>query len=109
MLKYFFKKYKSLKSAYLRRSPKEKWIFIRNIGIFFFKFTGAAFLDPKFKIWWYSYFGYIFVVDFSLTFLYTLWYYVDTPVKGLLPISLLGIIVPVCIKDIVDNGDRYVI
>lgn len=99
MWKYFLsncKKYQKLKTKYLLLSPKDKWIFIRDIGIFFLKYSGTAFLDPNFKIWWYSYIGTISFFDFYLSFLYTLWYYVDMPVKGLFPISLIGIIVPVC-------------
>lgn len=96
MLKHFINVYRKIRKGYLRRSPEEKWILIRNIGIFFLKISGVPFLDPNFEIWWYSYIGCVGFASFFSSCFYTLWYYSDTPMKGLLPMAMMGIIVPVC-------------
>lgn len=95
MLKKLTQLYNSLKSEYLKRSPKKKWIFVRNVGIFVLTLTGVPFLDPNFKVWWYSYAGGFIGIDVFLSFLYTVWYYADTPSKAYLFTAQLGIMIPV--------------
>lgn len=78
-------------------SPKGKWLFVRNTGIFVYKFVGIPFLDPDFEIWWYSYSGCYTVVHVLICFFYTVWYYSNAGeyLRGLLLVSAVGMFVPV--------------
>lgn len=95
MLQKLIELYKSMKTDYLNRSPKGKWLFVRNVGIFVLTLTGVPFLDPNFKIWWYSYAAGVAAADIALSCCYTVWYYADTPIKAILFTPILGIVVPV--------------
>lgn len=95
MFKVLKEKYKSLKSEYFNRSPRGKWHFVRNLGIFVLSFSGLAILDPNFKVWWYSYVAAFVTIDVSASFAYTLYYFADTPIQALLFTPLLSILVPV--------------
>lgn len=95
MWKKFINLYESIKRDYLNRSPRGKWIFVRNAGIFVLTLLGVPFLNPSFKVWWYSSAAGIVSIDVLLSFCYTLWYYADTPIKALLFTPLLGILIPV--------------
>lgn len=88
-------KYKSMKSDYMIRSPKRKWLFVLKMGIVAQKSIGIAILDPNFEVWWYTYASGIAFLDVILSFLYTLWYYADRPLKGLLFTALFGVVIPV--------------
>lgn len=95
------KKYNSIKSNYLNKSPKEKWALIRNAGIAFLRSTGVPVLDPNFKVYWWSYAAAVVIIDVTISFAYTFWYYAfveqDT-IKGLLNTPLyFGILLPVTI------------
>lgn len=92
-----FKELKNIKNDYMNYSPRKKWLFVRNIGIFFSKTVGMEFLDPEFKVWWYSYFPGFIIGSIFLSFLYTLWYYTifGEPFKGLLLLSGVGSIIAV--------------
>lgn len=95
MLDGIISKYKAVKVEYLRGSPKEKWLFVRNIGIKVLILTGVPVLDPNYRVTWYSYAGAVVTIDIFLSFLYTLWYFMDTPINGFLVTPLFGILVPV--------------
>lgn len=97
MLQTLINKYKSAEDEYLIRSPKEKWLFVRNIGIFIFALAGVPVFDPKFKIYFYSYSAGIVIVDVIISFFYTLWYYLNTPtpINGLLVLPIFSIVIPV--------------
>lgn len=90
-----FNYYNSIKTDYLFRSPKGKWLFIVNLGIFIQNAIGFSVLDPKFEVWWFSYAAGVVFLDIICSFFYTLWFYWETPLKGLLFIALLGIVIPV--------------
>lgn len=97
-LKYLIEKYRKVKDDYMNRSPKGKWMIVRDVGNMFLRFIGVAYLDPKFKVSWYSYAPAIVMIDVFLSCLYTLWFYsTDEPIKGILVISLLGILTSVSI------------
>lgn len=95
MLKYLVEKYRSIKSEYMNRSPKGKWRFVLNSAIFFQRLIAVEQCDVNFEVWWYTYASGVAFLDLVFSFVYTLWYYADQPLKGLLSISLIGIIVPV--------------
>lgn len=88
-------KYKSVKADYLNRSPKGKWLLVRNFGIFVQTLIGVPVLDPDFKVNWYSFIGIVGVIDSFASFLYTLWYYFETPIRGFLYTPYFGVIIPV--------------
>lgn len=96
-LKMFLGIYKSIKNEYLSRSPRGKWLFVRNIGIFALKLMGNPILDPNYRVYWYSFAGILVVSNIFLSHLYTWWYYSDseTPIKGFLITPLYGTIIPV--------------
>lgn len=95
MWDYFRKKYNGIKRNFLNRSPKEKWLFVRSVAISILKLTGADALSPDFEIWWYSYFpGFSSAVAF-ISFGYTVWYYSDNLLKGILFLPMFAIVVPV--------------
>lgn len=79
----------------MNRSPKGKWRFILNLAIFIQRLTGVAIVDKNFEVWWYTYASGVAFVDIFISFLYTLWYYSDQPLKAYLFISLIGVIIPV--------------
>lgn len=87
----------SIKTNYLKRSPKEKWLFIRDAGILVLKTTGVPVLDPNYDIYWYSYAAGFVIFDVTISFIYSVWYYKDKdPIRGLLNIPLyFGVLVPV--------------
>lgn len=88
--------YKIQKKEYLNLSPREKWHFVRKIGVFFLTLTGVPHvLDPHQKINWSSCLSTIAGIDVFISFLYTIWYYFSNPIKACLFIPLLGIYVPV--------------
>lgn len=92
-------KLKSVKAEYLSRSPKGKWEFVRNIGIYVLQVTGVPVLDPNFKVYWWSYAITGVILDVTISFAYSVWYYnfkVIDPIKGLFNIPLyFGILIPV--------------
>lgn len=90
-----FGKYKKIKKDYLNRSPRGKWEFVRNIGIFILKISGVPVLDPNWKISWYSYVPNVVYIDLLLSFIYTVWYHSDTPLNGFLIIPTYAVILPV--------------
>lgn len=90
-------KCKSIKENYLNRSSKGKWLFIRNIGIVILKMTGVPILDPHYKVNWWSYGCAVGGINYSISLLYTLWYYADQPMRALQPFVLLGVLIPVSI------------
>lgn len=90
------RKYKWLKVNYLRKTPREKWIFLRNIGVFLTRITGVAVLDPNYKIRWYSYIPITLFVDLFASLIYTLWYFADDPLRSIQAVPLiLGVLAPV--------------
>lgn len=95
------KKILSIKEYYLKKSPKGKWMFVRNIGIFILRLTGVAILDPDFEIHWHSYSSALTGVNFLISFLYTLryWYQADETLRALQAIPLFGVVVPVSLFD----------
>lgn len=97
MFQWLIDKCQSIKRDYLRRSPKGKWLAVRNGGIFILRVTGVPVLDPNFKINWLSYSAGIVIVDVSISFVYTVWYFLHRDfVKGLLNIPLyFGVLLPV--------------
>lgn len=89
-------KYKSIKSAYLSRSPREKWILIRNTAAFFLGCLGIPVSDPNFKANWYSYVSIVVAIDMTLSYCYTIWHFIGIdPVKGFLAVPLISVIIPV--------------
>lgn len=84
-----------MKSEYVSRSPHGKWQFVLNIAIFTQRLTAVAVCDVNFEVWWYTYASGVGFLDYFLSFFYTLWYYAEQPLKGILSISLIGILVPV--------------
>lgn len=95
MLGQIISKFKSLKREYLDLSPREKWESVRNIGIFILTLTGVPVLDPSFKVTWYSFAAIIIAIDVQISFIYTIWYFADTPMKAFLMAPMFGTIIPV--------------
>lgn len=96
MFKYLVDKYKSMKGEYMSRSPKEKWKFVLNWAIFFQKITGVAVLDKNYEVYWYTYGLCAAFLDINISLAYSIWYYhSDSPLKGFLFMSQLGVCIPV--------------
>lgn len=95
MFKYIVGQYKSIKTEYMNRTPKGKWHFVLNMAIFALNISGSDVISTNFKLGWYSYISGVVLVDCVLSFIYTLWYYADDPLKGLLFIATFGVFVPV--------------
>lgn len=92
----FLKSYSAAKSDFLSRSPKGKWLFVRDVAISLLRLTGAAALDPTFEVYWYSYFPGVTAIIGFISFLYTIWYYSSIyPLKGYLFLPLYAIVIPV--------------
>lgn len=98
LIGYVIAKYKSIKSEYMHRTPKGKWLFVLNMAIFALKIAGFDILTIDFKLTWISYIPGVVLVDCVLSFIYTIWYYANEPLKGMLFIATFGIIVPVLKK-----------
>lgn len=95
MIKLLLNKYKKLKEDYLARSPRGKWIYVRNFGIVLLKSVGIPVLDPNFKVWWYSYVSFVLLFNFLTSLFYTIWYYSDNPARAYLATPILGVVIPV--------------
>lgn len=97
MLWAIIKKYRVVKREYLSRSPKGKWLFIRNICTFVLSFTGVQITDSNFEPNFYSYCTGITIISRFISFFYTLWYYskTSTPINGLLMLPMFGALIPV--------------
>lgn len=89
------KKYKSIKSEYLNRSPRQKWELIRNATIFVHTPLGHTALDPNYKPSWLSLIPMLVPIDVFISFAYTIWIYRDEPMKGFLFTPLISVLVPV--------------
>lgn len=89
--KYIKRRYQEMKADYTYRSPKGKWMFVRDIEQIFLKFIGVPFMGPTFQVRWYSYVPAVVLIDILLSFFYTVWFYfgVDT-IRGFLATSLFG-------------------
>lgn len=99
MLKSLISKLKTAKAEYLKRSPKGKWKFVQKIGIMVLRCSGICVLDPNFKVNWWSYAGAVVILDVTISFFWSIWYYnykENNPVKVLFNIPLyFGILIPV--------------
>lgn len=99
MFRFVREKIEFIKKWYSNLSPKKKWALVRDLGTMFLRLSGVPILDPNFKVYWWSYAAGIVIIDVSISFAYTIWYYlwvVHDPVKGLLNTPLyFGILVPV--------------
>lgn len=95
MFDFIMYKFERIKIDYIKRSPKGKWIFVRDIGIKILQITGVAILDPNFKVWWYSYSPISVFCNFFACLFYTIWYYSDNLLHGLKPFSLFGVVISV--------------
>lgn len=102
MYKRIKEKYNAIKTDYLSRSPKGKWIFVRNIGIWVLTLTGVPVLDPNYKVTWYSFAPGFTCMNIFVSFFYTVWYYSDSPLKGILVVPIFGVVIPV-------NGEYCVV
>lgn len=98
MFNYCANKYQSIKSEYMNRTPKGKWLFILNMAIITHRITGVHVLDLNFKLQWYSYLSLVGAIDCVSSFIYTIWYYSDQPLKGLVFFAMSGIFIPVFIE-----------
>lgn len=102
MFNNLIEKFKTTKVEYLSRSPKGKWEFVRNTGIFILRCTGVPVLDPNFKVYWWSYAATGVILDVTFSFIYSVWYFnfmEKDPVKGLFNIPLyFGILIPVALN-----------
>lgn len=95
MFDFFGKNYERIKADYIKRSPKGKWIFIRDFAIPLLKIIGLAILDPNFKVWWYSYFSIVVYINFFSSLIYTIWYYSDDPIQACRVFTLFGVAISV--------------
>lgn len=89
------KKYREIKDDYLNRSPKGKWLFVRNSGIFILEICGLPVIDPNFQVNWRSYYSGVLYFDIFSSLFYTFWYYSDSPIKCILALPIFAIIIPV--------------
>lgn len=92
---WFIKRCKSIKENYLKKNPKQKWLFISDIGISILSLCGVPILDPNYITYWYSYAGCALILDYTFSFFYTIWYYLDQPMKSIQSLPLLGVLIPV--------------
>lgn len=88
-------KYKSVKQTYLNKSPRQKWLLIRDVGLIFLNVTGVPILDPKFRPNWFSYFPGILSCDYIFLMIYTVFYYSHDPLRAMQSTCQLGIVLPV--------------
>lgn len=90
-------KYKTFKTGYFDRSPRGKWLLIRDAGSFFLKWCGAQILDPNYKVWWLSYAPTIVTIDLLVSSIYSFWYFMKSDLmKSFLSIPIFfGILIPV--------------
>lgn len=95
MFKKIIEKYKRTKEDFVSRSPRGKWEFVRNIGIFILTLTGVPILDPSYEVIWYSYAPGLTCLDIFISFFYTIWYFIETPLTGILVTPLFGVVIPV--------------
>lgn len=51
-------------------------------------------LDPNYKVIWYSYVPGFICLDIFISFLYTIYYFIDTPITGILVTPLFGVVIP---------------
>lgn len=89
------KKYREIKKDFLNRSPRGKWLWVRNAAIIVLTVTGVPAMDPQYKVDWWSYAPLTVVIDIFISFIYTIWYYSDNPLEGILAIPTFAIIIPV--------------
>lgn len=108
IIRWFIKTCKSIKENYLKKSPKQKWLFIRDIGISILSLSGVPILDPNHKTYWYSYAVCGLTVDYTFSFFYTIWYYFDQPMKSLQSLPLLGVLIPVIFQYFCNEKNDFV-
>lgn len=64
-----------LKRNVLNKTPKEKNRYIQQLGTFFLGKLGVAVTDPKFKIYWFSFFSLYVLCNYIGLATYTIAYY----------------------------------
>lgn len=100
-------KIRFIKADYMKKNPRRKWQFVRDAGIKILRYSGVAFLDSKFEVYWWSYAAAVVIIDITLSFIYSVCYYsfvVKDPIKGALNLPLyFGILLPVkvCIDQMI--------
>lgn len=101
-LKKFIEDCNSLRSEYMKRSPRKKWEFVTNFAEINLKLVGLNILDANFKpIWWLSYGVGVAIVSIFISFAYTMWYFIfESPVKSFLALPIIGVIIPVCTSNL---------
>lgn len=84
---------KSKIELFRKKSPRQKWMLFRDGVGAMLSFCGVNFLDPKFRLTFYSFVpGGLAIVYFASMF-YTICHYWDKPIKGLettCPIAMLA-------------------
>lgn len=94
-------KLRKRKENFLRKTPKEKWEIVFNVGSKMFRLLGIeVFLGIKNR--WYSYIGAILIFDYIFLISYTLWYYFrkNEYLKGLECTYTAGTVALVGIRDL---------
>lgn len=100
IIKKLIDKYKKHKEYFSDLSPKGKWLYCRNIGILILKLSGLPVLDPDWSPNWYSFVPGFLCSNIFISFFYTIWYYIDKPITGILATPMFGVVIPVRICDL---------
>lgn len=96
LLKIKFIKYLiEFKQTFLLKNPREKWLYVRNVNIFFMKFTGIDFMTTNFKLNILSYIPFYIFINYTSLLIYTLYYYRHKPLRALQATPAAGIAYPV--------------
>lgn len=87
--------FKTIKQNYMRKSPYEKWYFIRNIHATLVKLVGVDVMNDNFKVNIRTLIPIYVEVNYLCLLTYTLIYYRNEPFKALIATPSMGILIPV--------------
>lgn len=79
----------------MKKSPLDKWLFVRKINVWMFKVGGCVFMEPNFKPSFLTLIPAWVQLNYYILAIYTIYYYLDDPKRALVATIPLGRYVPV--------------
>lgn len=91
----------------MKKTPYEKWNFVRRFNVIMIDMIGAAVVEHDFKVTLKTLIPIYIEANFVCLLLYTLIHYRNEPFKGLVATPPIGVLIPVRLFEIVLRIEKY--
>lgn len=98
--KNFLNWFKRFKQNFLAKSPRQKWLYVRNFNAFIMKFVGCQFMESNFKLRIESFIPIYLAVNYFTLLLYTLFYYRHEPFRAVQATIASAFFIPVTLSEL---------